>query len=64
MYRFKADPMFTGGVNDEGEPPGKRVVACNLHEVIVHMRKWHAGLDILRVEIVGVIEMLSGSPLN
>jgi len=28
------------------------------------MRKWHAGLDIVRVELVGVIEMLSASPLN
>jgi len=28
------------------------------------MLKWHSDLDIQRVELVGVIEMVSGSPLN
>ena len=48
----------------EGEPPVKRVAACDLHEAIAYMRKWHPGLDILRVELVALIEMVSGSPLN
>jgi len=28
------------------------------------MRKWHSDLDIQRVELVAMIEMLSGSQLN
>jgi hypothetical protein len=28
------------------------------------VRKWHPDLDIQRVELVAMIEMLSGSPLN
>ena len=42
----------------------KRVAACDLQEAMVYMRKWYADLDIVRVELVAVIEMLSGSPLN
>jgi exonuclease III len=30
----------------------------------LYMREFHADLDILRVEFVAVIEMVSGSPLN
>jgi len=55
---------FTGVANGEGEPPVKQVAACDLHEAIAYMRKWHSGLDIQRIELVAVIEMLSGSPLN
>jgi len=40
------------------------VAACDLHEAIAYMRKWHPDLDILRVELAAVIEMLSGFPLN
>ena len=42
----------------------KRVAATDLHEAIACVRKWHSDLDILRVELVALIEMLSGSPLN
>ena len=56
--------QFTSVANGEGEPPVKRVPACDLHEAIAYLRKWHPDLDILRVELVAVIEMLSGSPLN
>jgi len=56
--------QFTGVAQGEGEPPVKRVAACDLHEALAYMRKWHPDLDILRVELVAVIEMLSGSPLN
>jgi len=54
--------QFTGVAQGEGEPPVKRVAACDLHEALAYMRKWHPDLDILRVELVAVIEMLSGSP--
>ena len=56
--------QFTGVANAEGEPPVKRVAACGLHEAIAYMRKWHPDLDIQRVELIAMIEMLSGSPLN
>jgi hypothetical protein len=48
----------------EGQPPVKRVAATDLHEAIAYVRKWHSDLDILRVELVALIEMVSGSPLN
>jgi hypothetical protein len=35
-----------------------------LPEAIAYERKRRTDLDILRVEIVAVIEMVSGSPLN
>jgi hypothetical protein len=35
-----------------------------MHEAIAYMRKWHSDLEILRVELVALIEMVSGSPLN
>jgi hypothetical protein len=31
---------------------------------MLYVRKWHPDLDILRVEFVAMIELLSGSPLN
>jgi len=31
---------------------------------MVYMCKWHPDLDILRVEFVALIEIVSGSPLN
>jgi len=56
--------LFTGHAHGEAEPPVKRVAASDLKEAMVYMRKWHADLDIVRVELVAAIEMLSGSPLN
>jgi hypothetical protein len=56
--------QFTGVADREGEPPVKRVAACDLHEAIAYMRKWHSELDIQRVELVALIEMVSGSPLD
>jgi hypothetical protein len=44
--------------------PQKRVAASDLHEAIADMRKWHSDLDIVYVELVALIEVLSGSPLN
>jgi hypothetical protein len=56
--------LFTGVVNSEGEPLARRVAACDLHEAIAYIRKWQPELDIQRIELVAVIEMVSGSPLN
>jgi hypothetical protein len=56
--------QFTGITNGAGEPPVKRVAASDLYEAIAYMRKWHSDLDIQCVELVAMIEMLSGSPLN
>jgi len=56
--------QFTGVPSTEGEPPVKRIAARGLHEAIAYMRKWHSDLDIQRVELVAMIEMLSGSQLN
>ena len=56
--------QFTGIANGAGEPPVKRVAACDSHEAIAYMRKWHSDLDIQRLELVALIEIVSGSPLN
>jgi len=56
--------QFTGVATGEGESPVKRIAACDLQEAMVYMWEWHPDLDIVRVELVAVIEMLSGSPLN
>ena len=56
--------LFVGQAHGESEPPVKLVAACDLQEAMIYMRKSHAGLDILRVEFVALIEMLSGSPLD
>ena len=42
----------------------ERVAGCSLHEAMTYMRKFHADVDILRVEFVALIEMVSGSPLD
>ena len=56
--------QFTGVAIGEGQPPVERVAASDLHEAITYMLKWHSDLEIQRVELVAVIEMVSGSPLN
>jgi len=56
--------QFTGQAHGEGELPVKQVAACDLYEAIAYLRKWHPEFDILRVEFVAVIEIVSGSPLN
>jgi hypothetical protein len=55
---------FTGAAHGEGELPVKQVAACDLHEAIAYLRKWHPDLDVLRVEFIAMIEIVSGSPLN
>ena len=55
---------FIGQAHGEGEPPAKQVAACDVLEAMVYIRKWHPDLDILRVEFVALIEIVSGSPLD
>jgi hypothetical protein len=56
--------QFTVQASSEAEPLVKRVAACDLHEALAYMQIWHSDLDIQRVELVAMIEMVSGSPLN
>jgi hypothetical protein len=56
--------LFIGPAHRDDQPPEKRVAACDLHEAMTYVRQWHSGLDIIRVEVVAMIEMVSGSPLN
>lgn len=55
---------FTGQANGGDEPSTKLVAACDIHEALIYVRKSDAELDILGVEFVALIEMLSGSPLD
>ena len=56
--------QFTEQADDEAEPRVHRVAACDLSEAMLYMAKWHPGVDVTRVELVAMIEMVSGSPLN
>jgi hypothetical protein len=56
--------LFTGQAHSGDELPMKLVAACDLQEAMIYMRKSHPDVDILRVEFVALIEMVSGSPLN
>jgi hypothetical protein len=56
--------QFTGVANGDGELPVMRVAARSLLEATLYMEKWHAELDVVHVEFVAMIEMVSGSPLN
>jgi hypothetical protein len=56
--------QFTGQAHGDDKPPVKQVAACDLHEAITYLRKWHPDLDVLRAEFVAMIEIVSGSPLN
>jgi hypothetical protein len=55
--------LFANVANGEGVPV-KRVAAADLHGTIAYMQRWHAELDVLRAELVALIQMLAGSPLN
>jgi hypothetical protein len=55
---------FTGQGNGEAGPSALQVAACDVHQAMIYMRKCHPDLDILRVEFVALIELVSGSPLN
>ena len=44
--------QFTGPAHGDGEPTVKQVAACDLHEAITYLRKWHPNLDVFRVEFV------------
>jgi len=40
------------------------VATRTLDEAFAYMRKWQGDFEIVRVELVCLIEVLSGSPLN
>ena len=53
---------FTGpGENGEGE---RRVAAASLDQAIGYMRRRHSDFIIVKAELLGMIALLSGSPLN
>jgi len=56
--------LFASVAYGDGEQPVTRVAACYVPEAIAYWRKWHSDLDIQHTQLVAVIEMLSGSPLN
>lgn len=41
-----------------------QIAASELLEAVTYMRRCHGDFRIQRVEALGIIEMLSGSPLN
>ncbi|HSU31635.1 MAG TPA: hypothetical protein VLJ11_10390 [Bryobacteraceae bacterium] len=56
---------FTEYPERETETPRVvRIAASELLEAVRYMRQWHGDFRIQRVEALGLIELLSGSPLN
>ena len=55
---------FTGKARDQESPPVERVAACEIDEALLYMRRYHPHFEILRVELVTTMVMISGSPLN
>jgi hypothetical protein len=55
---------FTGRARDQESPPVERVAACEIEEALLYMKRYHPHFEILRVELVMTIVMISGSPLN
>ena len=49
---------------DSREAPVRRIAATELFEAAVYMHKRHRDFRIERVEVLGLIDMVSGSPLD
>jgi hypothetical protein len=47
-----------------GRAPVNPFVPCDSHEKMTYVRQRHEEFDVLRVDFVAQIEMLSGSPLD
>ena len=63
LFEFRG--LFGDGVPPEGEELEVRRVAANdLHEALAYMKRWEENFDIRGVQLVGIIVMLSGSPLH
>lgn len=58
--------VFTGKVNllASEQAPVLRVAACRLEEAVTYVCQQHEDFDVVRVELVSLIELVSGSPLN
>ena len=55
---------FTGVAPKGQEPPVEHVAACTLEEAMAYLRKYSPDFEIKRVELLYLIAMVSGSPLN
>ena len=55
---------FTGRARDQESPPVERVAACEIAEAVLYMTRYHPHFEILRIELVTTIVMISGSPVN
>ena len=62
LYEFKGRPTSDG--NEEEAVPTEKIAAANIHEALAYMRRRHADFEVWSVQLVGVIVMLSGSPLD
>jgi hypothetical protein len=54
---------FTGACR-MGEEAVIRVAASNLEEALAYVRARHADLQIIRIDFVGMIRLISGSPVD
>jgi hypothetical protein len=60
LYEF----LGTYGVGTDDEAELRRIAAANVHEGLVYLQQWEPEFDVKSVQCVGMMILLSGSPLD
>ncbi len=55
---------FTSRCEEGEEPPVGRIAAASMEEALEYMRAHCADFQIIRLEFVGMLRMLSGTPVD
>ena len=61
LYEFRGD---AGPFTSREEPSVARVAAADIHEALAYMRRWRPEFEIRAVQHIGLITVVSGSPLD
>ena len=56
--------QFTGRSEEGQEPPVAMVAAASLEEALAYIRKRYSDLQVVRVECLGMVRLVSGSPVD
>jgi len=63
LYEFRGDANPMPG-EETTETPVARVAAADIHEALAYMRRWRPEFEIRAVQHIGLITVVSGSPLD
>jgi len=57
--------LYAVSGHDDGSGTAVQYVAAqSIEDAVLHIRKWHPALSIQKIELLGIVEMLSGAPLD